>query len=189
MSIAKIEEALRIGDTLQVALLLHHFSDDPYRLGRLLQFACYGGFKNTEIFLDAGADVNFMCEEKWNVTPLMYACLKGHRDVAQTLLDRGADMGMVDDSKESALHCASGNGHLDTVKLLVEKGAEINLQDNTYYTPLHCACAHGHTEVAKFLLSKGADTMLLTEYGETALFLATRGRYEDIVELFKQHAG
>jgi hypothetical protein len=48
------------------------------------------------------------------------------------------------------------------------------------------AARNGHTEVAKLLLCAGADINMKDNYGQTALEIAQRYGYDDIVELITQ---
>jgi ankyrin repeat protein len=77
-------------------------------------------------------------------TALMVAAAMGYPDVAEQLLDAGADVNAVDDAGRSALHAAAQFGfeHNDSLRArrlfdgLLKRGADINHADNEGKTPL-----------------------------------------------------
>lgn len=87
-----------------------------------------------EIFLFKylqGAEVNVRDHVGW--TPLHEACNHGYLEVAQVLLDHGAN---IDDpggtlcGGVTPLVDAAFNGHVDIVSLLVERGSDINISNS-----------------------------------------------------------
>ena len=52
-------------------------------------------------------------------------CLKGHLDVAELLLDRGADVGQANTYGVTALMAACQDGHRDVAALLLDRGADV----------------------------------------------------------------
>lgn len=57
---------------------------------------------------------------KYNVTPVYEAALKGHHNVLKYLLEVGCNPNIVDMYCQSPLHIAVMSGHLKCVKLLIE---------------------------------------------------------------------
>ncbi|KAJ7788289.1 ankyrin repeat-containing domain protein, partial [Mycena olivaceomarginata] len=90
-------------------------------------------------------------------TPLHYASLRGHTDVAKFLIETGADVNVTDKDGVTPLHYTSLQGHTDVAKFLIDKGADVNATNKDRATPLHYASLRGHTDVSKFLTEKGAD--------------------------------
>ncbi len=89
------------------------------------------------------------------LTPLHVAAEFGHRNVAEYLLNRGADIEARTEGGLTPLHTAAWEGHRDVADCLLSHGANIEaLLDEG--TPLDCAAAFGHEEVARLLLAKGA---------------------------------
>ena len=56
-------------------------------------------------------------------TALMLAALKGHRDVAELLLDHGAALHIQDNHGNTAFMGATINGHDDVAELICQRGA------------------------------------------------------------------
>ena len=109
-----------------------------------------------KLLLDAGANIHATNKNGW--TPLHYAASEGHTAIATLLVDKGADVNVIDNLTGSTpLHFASRGGYIAIATLLVEIGADLNAKDNICgLTPLHMAAEKGHTEVVKLLESKGA---------------------------------
>jgi ankyrin repeat protein len=64
-------------------------------------------------------------------TALIWAAEKGHLDVAQLLLDRGAAIDKTANTGSTALIEAAKKGHLDVARLLLDRGAELD-KDNCF---------------------------------------------------------
>ena len=84
-------------------------------------------------------------------TALMWASLKGHKDVVQALLEAKADKDMQDEGGETALMIASRNGHKDIVQALLEAEADKDMQGPEGWTALMIASQAGHEEIVRLL--------------------------------------
>ena len=62
-----------------------------------------------------------------------YSSQNGHVDVVQILIENGAAVDVMDDSKDTPLTLASSNGHCLVAKTLVTKGANVNHQEEDGY--------------------------------------------------------
>ena len=61
----------------------------------------------------------------------MLSSEKGHKEIAELLLEKGADVNAKGKSGLTALMSASLRGHKEIAVLLIEKGAEINENNDT----------------------------------------------------------
>ncbi len=70
------------------------------------------------------------------MTALLYAARHDHHDIAQYLLDQGADIQLEDANSISPLLMAVENNSMATANLLIDRGANINTQDWYGRSPL-----------------------------------------------------
>lgn len=116
-----------------------------------------------------------------------------HRDVWGDRMDTTLDWG------PSPLMIACKKGNFDIVKLLINSGAEVNIpprklskenpREYGYYcdSPLMIAVRYRHIPIITLLLNSGADVKYKSERDETALSLAQKNGYTEIVELLKSY--
>ncbi|MHC5718709.1 MAG: ankyrin repeat domain-containing protein, partial [Nostoc sp.] len=78
-----------------------------------------------------GADVNARTNHN-NDTPLHLAAEKGHKDIVELLIAKGADVHSRNHERDTPLHLADD---LDVVELLIAKGADVNAKNNGDMTP------------------------------------------------------
>ena len=75
----------------------------------------------------------------------------GHKDFAELLLAKGADVNAKDTSGSTPLSMAAYAGNKDVAELLLAKGADINAKDKNGNTPLQNAASNGRTDVVDLL--------------------------------------
>jgi len=85
--------------------------------------------------LQSGANVNEN-DKFGGVTALHYACEKGFYEIAEELIEHGANVNAITQAQWTPMHFAAREGHLAIVKLLVKKGASPKGKDNTGRTPV-----------------------------------------------------
>lgn len=74
-------------------------------------------------------------------------------EVAEFLLEQGADVNAHDKGGLIPLHNAASYGHLDLAALLIKYNTAVNATDNWDYTPLHEAAQKGRTQLSALLVS------------------------------------
>jgi hypothetical protein len=116
-------------------------------------------------------------------TALQWACERGHLDVVQLLLEKGADVNAQGGECGNALQAAAQGGHLEIVQLLLEKGADVNTQGRHYGNAFYAAARGGHLKIVQLLLEKGADVNVQGGRYSNALQAAAQGRHLKIVQL------
>ncbi|XP_075526433.1 acyl-CoA-binding domain-containing protein 6-like isoform X4 [Dermacentor variabilis] len=77
-------------------------------------------------------DAQGMCMLHW-------ACDRGHLEIVELLLDRGADPEAKDEEGQTPLHYASSCGHLQVAELLLKRGAQRDTKDVDGQTPAQVA--------------------------------------------------
>lgn len=108
-----------------------------------------------------------------NSTPLHLAAGYNNVEVAEFLLDHGADVNAQDKGGLIPLHNASSYGHLDIAALLIKFNTVVNATDKWGFTPLHEAAQKGRTQLCALLLAHGADPFLKNQEGQTPVDLAS----------------
>ncbi|XP_053665310.1 uncharacterized protein LOC128714461 [Anopheles marshallii] len=89
------------------------------------------------------------------LTPLQIAARKGYPDVAQLLLEHGANVQLRDVSGNSALHFAVECGCVKTVRLLLRHGASSGVRNSLGKSPLELAIASEHRKICRMVLHSG----------------------------------
>jgi ankyrin repeat protein len=146
------------------------------------------------------------------MTPLHLAAMGGHREIAEILLNSGADVNFHTPASETPLHQAVKYNRLEVadllidrgadmyqsaamyvathqnyramIELLIAKGVDINYQDSRVNTSLHTAANEGHVEIAELLLANGAQVNIQTKaQAKTPLHYAAQEGNTQIAEL------
>lgn len=102
-------------------------------------------------------------------TPLMLAALNDLLDVAQVLIERGAE---VNRKGWAPLHYAATKGHVTMMRLLLDNNAYIDAESPNGTTPLMMAAYYGTPLSVKLLLEEGADPTPRNQSHVNALDLA-----------------
>jgi ankyrin repeat protein len=95
-------------------------------------------------------------KSSYGFTPLHLATRYGNRDIAQRLLDHGADVNVKDNYGSTPLHGAAYKGYKEVAELLLVKDADINAKNNADRTPLDYAKARADQPLIELLRKHGA---------------------------------
>lgn len=168
-----MDQAIERGDEAALAVLLKsepRLTGTPVPVKRdwgeemwlgLHRAAEKGAVDLVGLLLDAGASIDartrFRTPMHGRETALILASRAGHDAVAKLLLDRHAEMDLLDANHRSALSHSSQVGHAALVNRLLGVGCAVDPVDDQGRTPLHWAIAGGHAAVALALIEAGAD--------------------------------
>ncbi|KAG1954633.1 poly [ADP-ribose] polymerase tankyrase-2-like isoform X1 [Pimephales promelas] len=106
-------------------------------------------------------------------TPLHLAAGYNNLEVAEYLLQHGAEVNAQDKGGLIPLHNAASYGHVDVAALLIKYNACVSATDKWAFTPLHEAAQKGRTQLCALLLAHGADPTLRNQEGQSPLDLVT----------------
>ncbi|MCP4152398.1 MAG: hypothetical protein GY757_31965 [bacterium] len=167
-----------------------------------------GHIEIVELLLEEGADINGKSQVKGAVvargitnamgsdkkkcdmpfvTPLIEAAYEGHKDLANLLVSKGADVNAKSHSGMSPLMNASYEGHYKIVQMLLKNGAEVNAKNNKGLSPLFYAATDCHISIIKLLMTAGADINIKDNDGDTPLMGAILNNHTGAVEQLLVH--
>ncbi|KAI8674225.1 hypothetical protein NCS55_00745400 [Fusarium keratoplasticum] len=116
--------------------------------------------------------------------PLHFACLRGHTDIADLLLQRGADIDARGNARATPLDDACFKGHKDVVELLLSRGANTQVLDKNLWSPIRTAVGYQHLDIVEILLNENpAKISEGDKHGETPLHVASGKGFVDIMNL------
>ena len=121
-----------------------------------------------------------------NSNPLLATIKYGYIDLADRLLDKGANPNFRVVGSHSALVSMLEQEHFGLAKKMVECGAEINIRNEKGWTPLIWASIRGFKNIVIFLLDQGADVHIVNNDGWNAITGAIFKNHQDIVALLME---
>jgi ankyrin repeat protein len=109
-------------------------------------------------------------------------------ELAELLIDRGADVSAKNDMGMTPLHIAQ---YASIVEVLVRRGADVNARAQDGWTPLHVQAQEGEDtgalEVMEALLDAGADPNLTDNEGNTPMTFAREREEPEKIKLLQAH--
>lgn len=124
-------------------------------------------------------------------TLLGLAAFFGHLDLAQELLEKGADPNIAANNqfKVAPIHSACATSNLKMATLLIQNGADVNAKQMQDVTPIHSAAHNGQTELVQLLFDNRADINVKMENGLTPLSMAIEGKFKETEDLIRKLGG
>ena len=114
----------------------------------LLLAAWKGQLAAVKWLVEHGARVN---REPLQWTALHYAVFAGHKEVADYLMDQGAEVNARSPNGSSVLMMAAYEGKDQLAVRLMERGADPKIQNENGHTALDWAMKYDHTKVARVI--------------------------------------
>lgn len=150
--------AAAVGSSETLKLLLDRGADPNAKnsFGATALMWAAGDINKVRLLLAKGADVN--ARSNLGRTPLLLATLYNRsHEIAQLLIDKGADVSACDKTNFCVLEAAAEGNDTATVRLLLAHGANAKAKDASRTDALMWAAMNGNIDVARLLLAKGAD--------------------------------
>uniref|UniRef100_W5MQ00 Death domain-containing protein n=1 Tax=Lepisosteus oculatus TaxID=7918 RepID=W5MQ00_LEPOC len=133
------------------------------------------------ILVDHDADVN--TEDKYGMTPALYATWFGHLQILKILVSAGAVIPHTNMSGQGLLHCAAARGRLDIVEYILEELEDNGLDrpDEHDKTPFLLAAENGKLNTLQCLRQRGCNIKAMDKEGNSALHLAASSGHPSVV--------
>jgi hypothetical protein len=108
--------------------------------------------------IEQGADVNAPSPRDGRAA-LALAAGKGNLEIAQALIEAGADVNLLDEAGAPPIKGAIERGHTEIVQALVDRGARLDRVDpSTGRTLFHLAAIYGHGDLTRIIHEAGGYT-------------------------------
>ena len=147
-------------------------SEDGERDAMLIEAAGRGEVAKVERLLDEGASIR--ATDASGRTTLVAAAYGNHLEVAEVLVEAGADVNAEDDTEQSAYLISTSEVGDDPrlLELTLENGADVRSLDSYNGTGLIRAADRGHVGIVEKLLETDTDVDHVNNLGWTALLEA-----------------
>ena len=154
----------------------------------IVDAAMRGNIEAVKQHIAAGTDVNIKDDDGF--TSLYYAAQNGYKEIAELLIEKGADVNVKLESQTAKeygmggatpLRGAVANDHKEMAELLIAKGADVNVKEGLGITLLHFANTR---EIAELLIAKGLDVNAKDAEGWTPLHSAVANGHAEVAKLF-----
>jgi uncharacterized protein len=136
---------------------------------------------------------------------MLTAAARGETARVKELLDRGVDVNMRGDDRNTPIMEAAYGEHVDTVRLLLDRGADLSAKKNDGSTPMSLtgnkeilelfknvsalvdASAQGNNQIVKDLIGQRTPVNGLNQFGQTALTEACGNGKTETVKLLLEN--
>jgi len=123
----------------------------------------YESLKEVKAFLeDSEVDVND--RDEYGFTPLIEAAIFKKTDIAEYLIEKGAQADIADSSGRTPLHWAADTRNLKLIKLLLKNRANPNAHTLSAQPVLAMPLLRGEDKIKQLLYDKGASLEFAQDY-------------------------
>ena len=123
----------------------------------LYEAAESGDIEAVKQHLADGSDIELKCTGCGS-TALGHAAKNGHKEIAELLVENGADVSAKDEDGWTPLFYPAGGGKKEVVEILISNGADVNATDDSGKTPLDVAIAREDPKIANLLRKHGGKS-------------------------------
>lgn len=120
-------------------------------------------------------------------TPLYHAAVHNHYEIAQLLIENGADIFKKRTTKETPMEIACMRSHLETVTVMLKAASIEEFNQNEKYdnewSPVHCCVISRNKEMLKLLMDKGLDYAARNHWKQTPLHICAVKDYVDLTRI------
>ncbi|XP_067653128.1 serine/threonine-protein phosphatase 6 regulatory ankyrin repeat subunit A-like [Haliotis asinina] len=149
----------------------------------VLHWACRGGKIKIVNYILMQTIVDINSNNGWGMTPVMSAALHGRREVFDVLVEKGANISVVDEDGDNILHFACLGADENILQHILRLNlVDINYRGSNGMTALLLAAQHNAHYVFKLLLNSGADPSVVNSDGNNVLHFACKADDEEIVK-------
>ncbi|POS87929.1 hypothetical protein EPUL_000192, partial [Erysiphe pulchra] len=160
--------------------------DDINERNCLHQAAIYGNIFILKEGLKGGVAVSRV--DAYGQIPLHYACMHGHLEMVETLLNSDSStIDFIDHDRFTPLIHAIRRGHLECVEHLISRSARIDPISDVDHVPLNLACNYGSVSIVELLLKYGAKILSDVEGLFPQHLVARSGKTPDLLLLLREY--
>ncbi len=110
--------------------------------------------------LGLSSDVNVQATDVYGRIPLHYACMHGHVDLVQELINAAPEsVNFRDQDNFTPLIHAIVHSQLRCVEVLLSRGADLSRLGPGEHVPLNLACQYASIEILELLLQRSAEML------------------------------
>ena len=149
------------------------------RLGQTIhKHAIEGNIRAIKKLVNSKGMTCLEAKDKEGCSPLHYAAVGGHKEVAEYLIDNNSDVNVSDPAGCTPLHAAAMLGHIEIIRLLIARGADVNVTSAETGSALDSALAQQQNECATYLKDFG----VVSNASESIFLAAQTGNIEAVTE-------
>ncbi|XP_071095493.1 putative ankyrin repeat protein RF_0381 [Haliotis cracherodii] len=148
----------------------------------ILHVACEGGNVPIVKYVLEQNVTDINSRRRDGSTAAMLAVFRGHGDVFNLLVSKGADLTLLDDKGSTFVDLAIRGGNTEIVEYVLQQNSVDINKKHCGLTPVMLAVVNGKLDVFNFLVQKGADLSVMHADHETTLHMACKGGNIEIVK-------